>query len=292
MLEYMFIFFAILFFSIGIIIDNFLINNRFKNMFALLFYSNITDMLFIPLLWIFGLPKLLPTDMIVPIILVGVGQIIYLYPYYKALKEIDTSIVSALFNLGKIFVPVLAFIVVRERLSILQYIGFIVIIFGSFMLTYEGGLKINKALFYMTLTTFIIATSSTVTKYALESIDWITVITWAAIMSTTITIIFGLLFYKKEIADSRKIYLRTVWQFILNNFVTFLAMASITYAIVTVPVTVAQGLMATAPVFMIAFIYLGHKFWPRYFKENLEWKNILKKSVFFILIAIGIILTV
>jgi drug/metabolite transporter (DMT)-like permease len=291
MLEYLFIFLAILFFSISIIIDNFLINKRFNNIMTLLFYSNITNLMFIPLLWIFGLPKMLPMDMILPITIVAVGQILYLYPYFKALKKTDTSIISALFNLGKVFVPILAFMVVHEKLSVLQYTGFAIIIFSSFMLTYEGKLKVNSALIYMILTTLILAISSTVTKYALGEIDWVTVLTWSAVISTLITIIIGLIFYKRQIVGSRKTYLKSLKQFVINEFVTFLAMACITYAVVSTPVTIAQGLMATSPVFMMILIYLGHRIRPAYFKENMGWKHILKKSIFFLIMIIGIILS-
>ncbi len=292
MIEYVFIILAAVFFSVGIIIDNFLVTKKFKNTIALLFYSNITNLLFIPLLWIFGLPKALSLAMIIPVTIVAVAQIIYLYPYFQALKESDTSIITALFNLGKIFVPVIAFILVHERLTLLQYLGFIIILASSFLLTYHGGLRVNKALFYMLLTTLILAIGSTVTKYALDTIDWITVMTWAAVISTIITILVGTVFYRRDIWQSRKPYLKSFWQFMLNEFVTFLAMACVTYAIVKMPVTIAQGLLAISPVLTIALIYAGHRIWPYYFKENLEWKSILKKSAYFILMTIGIILSV
>jgi len=292
MTPYLFIFLSMLFFSIGIFIDNFLINKRFKDTKSLLFYSNITNLLFIPLLWIFGMPKMLPTDLIIPLVVVGIAQIIYLYPYYKALKVADTSIISALFNLGKIFTPVLAYVIVNERLSPIQYAGFAIIIFASFMLTYEGGLKVNKALLYMMLTTLILAISSTVTKYSLGEVDWITVMTWSAVFSTIITIVVGLIFYRRHIAKSGKNYFRSFWQFMINEFVTFIAMACLIYAIVDIPVTIAQGLLATSPVLMIALTFFGRRLWPSYFKENLQWKYIIRKSVYFIIIAIGIVMSV
>jgi len=292
MIAYLFILIAIIFFSIGVFIDNFLINSAFKDTKALLFYSNITNLLFIPLLWIFGLPKILPNNMIFPILIVGFAQAIYLYPYFKALKETDTSIISALFNMGKIFVPLLAWLIVNERLSLIQYIGFILIIISSFFLTYKGELKVNKALIYMIITSLILAINSTITKYALESVDWITVITWSAVVSTIITIIIGTLFYRKEISKTRKIYFKNIWRFIINEFVTFIAIASMIFAITKMPITIVQGLLAAQPVLMILIAYFAHKFLPKYFKEDFSLKNVLKKTVFFIIIIIGIILSV
>jgi drug/metabolite transporter (DMT)-like permease len=222
---------------------------------------------------------------------VAIAQITYLYPYFKALKIADASIVSALFNLGKIFVPALAFIIVNERLSLWQYTGFIIIILSSFMLTYHGGLKINKSLMYMAITSIIIAIMSTVTKYALDSIDWITVMTWTAVFSTTITILIGTAFLRKEIISHRKAYFQSFWQFMINEFVTFIAMACMIYAVAQMPVTIVQGLLALQPIFMMFLAFLGNRFLPEYFKEDIRLKTFLKKSIFFILIAIGVYLT-
>ena len=286
MTPYIFILLSAIFFCIGIIIDNFLTNKKFKDTKSLLFYSNITNLLFIPLLWIFGLPKALPINLIIPLTIVAIAQTIYLYPYFQALKELDTSIVGALFNFGKIFTPIMAYIVIDERLSLMQYIGFATIIFGAFMMTYQGKLNLNKGFFYMILTTIILSVSATTTKYSLEHIDWITVMTWTAIISTVLNFIIGTLFYRKEILSSKKTYFSTIWQFIINEFVTFLAMACLIYAVTNIQVTISQGILATAPIFMIVFAFFGHKIFPNYFKENIEWKHVIRK-VFYILIKIG-----
>lgn len=82
---------------------------------------------------------------------VGFLDIVYLYPYYTAMKVIDTSIVAALFSLGQITIPVMTYLWLDERLSLTQYIGFAIIIMSSIALSIKGTKipKLNRAFYYM-----------------------------------------------------------------------------------------------------------------------------------------------
>ncbi|HLC59398.1 MAG TPA: hypothetical protein VJH34_02650, partial [archaeon] len=85
------------------IIDNVLVNRIFKNPLNLVVFSSVMNLAFLPLLFLFHIP-VLPTASTLPIfILLGLLDIAYVWPYYKALQHDDTSVVSGLFSLGKVF---------------------------------------------------------------------------------------------------------------------------------------------------------------------------------------------
>ena len=87
MLVYFVLFISMIFFNLAIFVDNFLSNKKFNDSLALLFYGSITNLIFLPLVWIFGLPKILPSELLIPIIIAGFSEFIYLLPYYKALQK-------------------------------------------------------------------------------------------------------------------------------------------------------------------------------------------------------------
>lgn len=74
-------------------------------------------------------------------------DVAYLYPYYKAMKVIDTSIVSALFSLGQITIPIMTYLFLDERLRESQYAGFLLIIAASIVLSINDFKmpKLNRA---------------------------------------------------------------------------------------------------------------------------------------------------
>ena len=55
-------------------------------------------------------------------LLVSLIDTFYQIPYYYAVKHVDTSIMAALFSIGKIIVPILAYFVVGEHLTSSQYV--------------------------------------------------------------------------------------------------------------------------------------------------------------------------
>ena len=93
----------------------------------------------------FGTPTL---PSLTVIFIVGAIDVFYQIPYYIALRKVDTLITVALFSLGKVSVPILAYFIVGEKLSIMQYVGFGIILLSSFLLNFNRKqLKLNIAFF-------------------------------------------------------------------------------------------------------------------------------------------------
>lgn len=142
------------------IIDNYMTSKLFTNVWTLIFYGEMVGILFLPLLFLFERPDLSPPLMMLPLFgLLALIEVWYLYPYYKALSHDDTSVVASLFSLGKVTVPLFAFLMVGEILTCIQYLGFALIVVASSLLTYDkwAKLKFNKSLFYMLWTSIILS---------------------------------------------------------------------------------------------------------------------------------------
>lgn len=288
MIWYLYTIISLVFFSTGVLIDNHLISNIFKKPSSLMFYSSISNILFIPLLWIIALPKIPEWNLMIPLMIVGICEVAYLYPYYKALKIDESSVVIALFSLGKIFIPIIAYFVVGERLTYLHYIGFIIIVFSSFAITKQGRLMFKKSLWYMFATGIILSIHASVYKYNLEKLDWITAMTWTTLFSTILILILALTRFRKETIQIRHKFFKNIHYFITNEAINFIAFALLIYSFSIASVTLVEGVLALQPIILILLVLAGQRFYPRFFKEDISAKSLLRKTFYFLLIAAGI----
>ena len=127
----LFAFLSPAFYAIAEVFDNFLVNKEFKHPLTLVFYSSLFNLIFIPALFLIQRPELPPLGTLPIFIMLGLVGVGYLFPYYKGLKIEDTSIVVSFFAIGRIFVPVLAYLFVGEILNLQQYAGIFLIIISS-----------------------------------------------------------------------------------------------------------------------------------------------------------------
>jgi len=290
-LLYLVVFIGILSFATVNIVDSFLSNNLFKSKMSLIFYGSITNVVFLPLIFIFELPKLIPSSLLLPIIAISLIEIAFLYPYYRALEEEDTSIIIALFSLGKILIPILAFLTIGERLEHIQYIGFFLIIFSSFLLSTKKHIHLNKGLFYMAIASVLISIDAVIFKYVLGEVGWVTVTTWTQIIIFVFTMTTFWIFFKRKILIDKNTYLKNFKYFISNEFFTFSGKVSIIFAYTLAPVSIVEGLFSAQPAAVLLIAVIGHRLSPRHFKETIHRKEILRKIILFIGIGIGVYLS-
>lgn len=277
------------------ILDSNLINRFFKNAWALTAFVAIADLLFLPVLWFLDKPGMIDPSLLPYVALIAFLELVYAYPYYKALEQDDTSVAISLFSLGKIFVPILAFLFVDELLLPHQYLGFLLIVFCSAATTYNSRakLKFNKSLFYMILSSSMLATEVVVYKYLFNNVSWGTGFFWTmaisglmALLSFAIpTLRQGM---KSELGSLKKFYPYVL----LVGIVGFFGNIGFSYAISQVSPTVSRIISPTQPIFVLLYAFIFHRYFPLAFKENVAWSQIAKKMIFFIGMGIGVFLTI
>ena len=109
-----------LFHAVSNIIDAHLSNNVFRKLPTLIFYNCLTNFFAAPMVLVFGLRHWYGWEIMPLLALVGMIDVFYQIPYYEALRRGDTSVVVAWFSLGYVLVPVLAYLMVDEKLSFVQ----------------------------------------------------------------------------------------------------------------------------------------------------------------------------
>lgn len=290
-----FAFLAPALYGVAEILDNFLSNRLFKNPWALALAASLLNICFLPLLFLVEVPTLPPASSIPVFIALGFIEFGYLYPYYKGLQNDDTSIVSALFGLGRVFIPILAFLIVGEILTPVQYAGVILIISSSVLLSFQkhhAKMIFSKSFWYIGLAAFMLSFEGVLLKLLFEQgVNYSTAVGGEMIMA----LVFALpLFLSKKVRQE----VATPWRgvrvlfpiLVIEELFTFLAFASETYAIDLAPVTLVKSVTMFIPFFILFYGKLLKARFPAVFKEHLGHLVIYKKVALFLLMVIGIVL--
>jgi len=278
--------------AVSCIIDSRMSNNVFKKIPTLVFYSMLTGAIIVPFLFLFGTPGVPSWPTFLVIFSVSAIEVLYLFPWYKALRSIDTSISVALFSLGKISLPILAWLIVGEKLHGLQYVGFAIILAASFILNFDRKkMKLNIAFWMMLMVSLILALESVLDKYALNRIDFVTLMYWQTLFSMGLASSF--LLFPKVRADIKKLFpaFKTKFRiFILNDALTQFGSLAIIVALSRLPVLVTESISSSQSIFTILFGFIAYKLFGGAFKEHFQKKQIAKKLFFFACIIFGIVI--
>ncbi len=275
------------------IIDNYFTNKLFKKIHVLVFYTTVINLLFLPIIILIQTPEIISLNLLPFFIILGLTDLTYLFPYYKALQSDDTSVVASLFSIGKVFVPVLAFLTIGEVLNLNQYIGFLIIIISSALLTLNnaGKLAFNKSFFYMMLCSLILSIEAVIFKYILYEVSWSTAMVWSTVFSLIVVIPFVLFGrYRKNIKNQLGRFKGKSHLFILEELLTFSGEAAIVYALVLAPVTLVKGIVSIQPLFVLLYAIIFGRYLPHMFREKIDKRNVIKKLTLFAFIIIGAIL--
>ncbi len=281
--------------GIANLIDNYLTDKVFKNVSTLVFYSAFFNIAFLPFILLIGLPAIPELRFVPLLIIIGLIDVLYLYPYFLALQNDDTSVVISLFSLGKIIVPILAFFTVGEVLTPLQYVGFIVLLLCSSLLTMRSS-KIfhwNQSFYYMFAASLLLSVQAVVFKYLFIEIGWIDGFFWSVVFSfcwAMLLLVFPVA--RQDIRRTFSNFKGIAPIFAVEEFVTFGGTAAGTYALALAPTTVVKSIEEFQPFFVLIYALLLKRFFPHYFREKIDLKSSMKKIILFCGMTIGIFLIV
>lgn len=284
------------FYAFANLIESNLSNRTFKRQTTMIFYISLMNCVFLPLILFVGMPSIPSPIALGCFFILGLVDVIYLYPYYTALKVIDTSIVGALFSLGQITIPILSYFILNETLSFTQYIGFILIIMASVALSIKGVKipKLHRAFYYMLVASLLRAFYVVLEKYVLnEDGNWVNMAVYTNVFSGIIP--FVLLLNKKcfnNIKKNFKPYITKFKYFAVNEFFCFLGGACAIYGLSGLSPVVSVSIGATMPIFLLIMSYLISKYFLVQLKEKLSIRILMKKFFCFVLIILGVILVV
>ncbi len=274
-------------------IDSVLANRVFVSSRTLMFYSSLFNAVFLPFLLLFITPSVLPPAAIGIVLLVGFLDIIYLFPYYRAVREADASVVNALLSFSRILTPFFAYFLLDERLGIGAYIGFTVILLAGSLLSVKPGhtFKFNAAFWYMLLTSAIISIDVVLYKQLYTIVDWPTGYTWGALSGIAWLVIITFCTSKvKDLKDGFSAFKASFGYFALNESLTFIGFIATAYALARAPVTAVTAAYGFTPFFAIGAAWLLRRLPGHNAQEDLSTGSVIKKSILFAVILGGLLL--
>lgn len=284
------------FFGLTNLIDNKL--TRFeglKKTSTLVFLCNFTNILFAPVLFLIHPLVLPPVELLPALILIGAIEVVYLFPYFKAYKHLDTSIVSALFALGRIFTPLFAFLMINEMFNINQYFGFLMVVIASVFLSLEKGakFKLNIGFWLMLMASLFIIFEDVVVKHATFGMNWVNLFFWSGLFATIVS--FLILVSGENRKDLRK-SLRwdslkeyAPW-FLTTELFQVLGRTSFIFAASLLPITFVEMGMSFQPFLVLITSWILFKL----FKFNI-WEqktSYMRKIICFAFMVAGAVLLI
>ena len=288
---YLIAFLSPFFYALSVLIESFLSLDIFKKPMTMVFYASLTNALFVPVMFCFGMPTWPKIQFWIIYAVLAMIDIAYLYPYYIALKKTDTSVVSSLFAIGKIFIPLLSFCILGDILTPLQYMGFLIVIFSSAFLSMKKGFSftLNKAFYLMLLSSFLLSCRVVLAKYTLGADGiWVNTIIYPNLISGVMVFLFLLVKdFRPDICKHLHPYMKRFPLFLANEFVYFWAILTSIYALSKLSPVISAVIEATEPIFLLFLVWLLQPFYHFQFKElNVSF---VKKMFCFSLMILGII---
>lgn len=228
-------------------------------------------------------------------ILSGFIFIFSLIPYYLAVQSGDIARVAPLAGtLTAVLILLLGNIFAVEKLTALEISAFVLLSCGGWLIAFQkNNLKLSFKIFILTFSSSLLVAFSWifikisftqtnfVTAYALgrfgEFLAALLLLAWPKIRNNFLFHIKNLENKTVSLFAVNKIFAASF--FILQNYAVFLGNASLVQA--------TQGLQYVFLFIIVIFLSLK---WPMFLKEDVGWKNILKKSASIILILLGLII--
>lgn len=216
--------------------------------------------------------------------------------YYKALFTDDTSRVMPLVQLVPVFVLILSFIFLGEKLFPKQYLGSFIIIVSTFFISLEKFdlkiFKVRPAFWYMLGYAFLYASSLVLYKFGVENISF-----WHTLPYEGLGMAFGALAIYLY-GNNKKTFLREAKQFkgkgyflLSLNESVFVSARYVTYfALSLISASIVNILLGLHPLFVLLLGVVLSVWFPKILKEVINKKVLFQKIISIVFIFIGLYL--
>jgi len=213
--------------------------------------------------------------------------------YFYALKKEEPSRVVPLFSLTTVIVVVLGALFLGEVFGLQTYIGILIIIIGSFVITARKNILnsfTSRALWLMVLSCLGFAIFMVINKHLLDTYSYWQVFGWQRVMVGVLGIFLVCIFY----SELKQVYLQIKKRHmalsasaeLLNMFgVLLFTIASAFWFVALV-----EAVVSVQYVFIFFWALIISRFKPSLFTEEVNKRVMLQKIVSIVLIIIGICL--
>jgi transporter family protein len=283
-------------------IDKYLITNfeSKSNIKVLLVFSTFIAGIIISPIWLI-LSKFHVNISNVSLICVLLASCIYIiatFFYYKAIEKNDTSMIVIMFQMLPVFSYLLALLFFKETLTIKQIIGSLIILISSIIISVDFKDKSNsqkyKALLFIILSCLCYATYYILFDVGIRNSSYYACAFWYQIGFLIIgSILLCIKSFQnpfiKIIKENGKKYFALNAS---NEAFNLIASLMVNFANVTIPLALANILSGFQGTFAFIIGVIGTIFFPKFIKEDLRKRVVIKKSLCIIIGIIGLIILV
>lgn len=277
--------------AISSVVNKTLLNNDIPNPVVYTFYGTLLGLV-VFLLAPFGFSWIGLKLFIISI----VGGALFTYALltmFMALVRGDVSRVTPLIGgLQPIFVFLLAYIILGERLVAGQLLAFLLILIGGILITVQFGKnkKVLAEMFWLSiLSSVLFAASHVVSKYIFNNVDFISGFIWIRIGSfLAVAILLISAANRKAIFGGEKqVKSSTSVTFILGQAAGALSFIMINWAISLGSVTLVNALQGLQYVFLFILVVIVAWKRPDWLGEDMRRRVVIQKIVAILLIVVG-----
>ena len=288
--------FAQLIYTIVVFIDKYIVSKEVKDYQGLPIFTTFIGFVAGFLFWIFtGFPTLSTSDALI-VLGTGILTIWGTYFYFKAISSDESSTVIILMQMIPVVVLILAFIFLNEKLTLFQFLGFLLILVSTTAISLEKTavkIKLSHTFMDMIIVDIFWAGAAVLIKFAVETNSFSKILpyeSWGIGIGGVFLYIF-LSKVRRSFHKTLKIIRFRALVIMLSNEVLYIVAKSLTYfAYFLGPVTLVSIISGTQVIFGIIFGVLLTIFLPEFFIEDINTGTIVKKSIFAIIALSGIVL--
>lgn len=242
-------------------------------------------------------PFILKNNLLIPIhiiffsLIAGIFYCISLYLYYSAIKIGEISRVVSFLSINPLFVLILAFIFLDERLVSLNYLGIILIVFGSFLISIkkDHSKYIFSAAFFIAIFASLFgAFRDLFVKFASFQTDIWSVLFWVGFGGG----LTSLLLFVKHHPHVRKKARQGIRHIILSRSIASIGLLLFFIAISLASVSLVSALVKIETLFVFIAATTLSYFHSSFIKEKITSGIIIQKSISIILILVGVFLII
>ena len=223
----------------------------------------------------------------------GLAAELALVPWYKAIKQDDTSRVVPYLQLIPVVVLGLSYVLLDEQLTRNQLIGFALIIAGGVSLAIERSPKelfrIRKSFWYILISIMLWAPVVVLFKMVAIEQDFWDAIVWEAIGMGMGAIMLWLYAKTKVVEELRAMTVGT-WGVVGVNEAAYIAARVLQFSAVMVgPAALVSVVGGIQPLFALIVGLLFSKWFPQIIKEDIKKETVLLKLVAIVIVFAGIV---
>ena len=279
-------------------IDKYLVDRYFRDSdtAVLMLFTALTGVLLLPIIWWIEPAILKPTPGAIAVMTVSgilyMGAMLF---YLRAIQSEEASVVAPLFQASTLFTFLLGYLFLHERLGTSQLLGGGLIVGGALGLSFQGGTKARfnaRLVLLMLAATFALALSTVSFKFFAVRDDFWTTTFWTFVGEG----VFGgaLLcrpsYRHQFIALFRRSPGAVAGINATNELINLGAGLGVRYAALLAPVALVSAISSTTTLFVFAIGILLALFFPKFGREDLSTRNLVKKGLGTLLIAAGVVL--